>query len=421
MPDSTRPLSRNRDFQLLWSGQALSALGSRVSAIAFPLLVFATTGSAAKAGVVLFAGTLPLLVFTLPAGVLVDRLDRKRVMVACDATRAVALGSIPIAIGFDRLTFAHVVAVAAIDGVGYTLFDVADRAALRHVVPFEQLPAAVARIQAREYAAILLGKPLGGLLFGLGRTLPFVFDAISYALSVVTVLLIRPRLQEPRVAPRRHLVAEVGEGVSWLARHRILRTTSLLSAASDTVLNALFLVVIVAAARRGGSSLEIGTAMAFIGVGGLLGAVLSTRLAPRLSIRAVVVGSLAIVAGLLPVLAVAPHPLLIGAVYGAMFVPFPTWNAVVGAYQLAVVPDRLQARVRSVQTLLNLGTVPFSALLVGFALDRVSPSAIVVAFSAVMAVVVGVAVTSRAIRRTPRFNELGPQEARGDDAVLALA
>jgi MFS family permease len=421
MPDASVPLRRNRDFQLLWVGQTLSALGSRVSALAFPLLVLATTGSPAKAGIVIFAGTLPLLLFTLPAGVVVDRLDRKRVMIACDTARALALGSIPIAIGFDRLTFTHVVIVAAIEGIGYVFFDVADRAALRHIVPFEQLPAAVSRIQAREYAAILLGKPLGGLLFGLGRTLPFVFDAISYAISVVTVLLIRPRLQETRVEPRRHLLAEVGEGISWLARHRILRTTSLLGAANDAVINALFLAIIVAAADRGGSSLEIGTAIAFIGVGGLVGAILSTRIAPRLSIRGAVVGSLAIVAGLMPLLAVAPHPLLIGAVYGAMFVPFPTWNAVVGAYQLAVVPDRLQARVASVRTLMNFGTVPFSALAVGFALDRVSATAILVAFSVGMALVVVAAAMSRALRNAPRFHDLGPQEPRGDDAVLALA
>lgn len=419
--DPSLPLGRNRDFQLLWIGQTLSALGSRVSALALPLLVLVTTASPAKAGIVVFAGTLPLLVFTLPAGVLVDRLDRKLVMVVCDSVRAVALGSIPVAMGFDRLTFAHVVAVAAIDGVGYVFFDVADRAALRHIVPFEQLPAAVARIQAREYGAILLGKPLGGLLFGLGRTLPFVFDAISYAISVVTVLLIRPRLQETRVEPKRHLLAEVAEGVSWLARHRIMRTTSLLGAVNDAVINALFLVIIVAAADRGGSSLEIGTALAFIGVGGLVGAVLSTRIAPRLTIRGAVAGSLAIVAGLLPLLAVAPHPLLIGAIYGAMFVPFPTWNAVVGAYQLAVVPDRLQARVASVKTLLNFGTVPFSALAVGFGLDRTGPTAIIAVFAVAMAAAAVAAAMSRTLRRAPRFHDLGPQEAPGDDAVLALA
>ena len=421
MPDASVPLSRNRDFQMLWVGQTLSALGSRVSALAFPLLVLVTTGSPAKVGIVVFAGTLPLLVFTLPAGVIVDRLDRKLVMVVCDSARALALGSIPVAIGFDRLTFAHVVAVAAIDGIGYVFFDVADRAALRHVVPFEQLPAAVARIQAREYGALLLGKPLGGLLFGLGRVLPFVFDAISYALSVVTVLLIKARLQEARVEPRRHMLAEIVEGVSWLRRHRILRTTTLLSAASDAMLNALFLVVIVASARRGGSSLEIGTAMAFMGVGGLAGAVLSTRLAPRLSIRAVVVGSLGLVAALMPVLAVARHPLVLGAVYGAMFLPFPTWNAVLGAYQLAVVPDRLQARVQSVRTLMNLGTVPFSALAVGFALDRTSATAIMVVFSVAMAAVVFFAAASRTLRGAPRYRDLGPQEPSGDDALLAVA
>jgi hypothetical protein len=170
MPDASVPLSRNRDFQLLWVGQALSALGSRVSTLAFVIL--------------------------------------------CDAVRAVALASIPGALVFDRLTFAHVVAVAAIDGAGWTVFEVAQRSALRHVVAFEQLPAAVVRIQAREYAALLLGKPLGGVLFAFGRMVPFVFDALSYAASSVSLLLMRARFEEPRVTARQHPFRELAEGVA---------------------------------------------------------------------------------------------------------------------------------------------------------------------------------------------------------------
>ena len=100
------PLHRNRDFMILWSSQVASTVGTRVTSVAFPLLVLAVTGSPAQAGLVAFAQTLPYLVLFLPAGALVDRWDRKRTMLVCEAGRAVALGSIALAIYLDTLTIA---------------------------------------------------------------------------------------------------------------------------------------------------------------------------------------------------------------------------------------------------------------------------------------------------------------------------
>src|SRR5437588_12966354 len=111
-----RPLWRNRDFILLWSGQVVSTVGTRVTGVAFPLLVLAQTHSPAKAGLVGFAQTLPYMIFYLPAGALVDRWDRKRVMLAADAGRAVALGSLAAAITAHALTFGQVGAVAFVEG-----------------------------------------------------------------------------------------------------------------------------------------------------------------------------------------------------------------------------------------------------------------------------------------------------------------
>jgi len=98
-------LGRNREFMLLWSGQALSGLGSQISQVAYPLLVLAVTGSPAKAGIVGFAQQLPIAVLALPAGALADHVNRKRLMIACDATRALALALIPIALAAGDLPF----------------------------------------------------------------------------------------------------------------------------------------------------------------------------------------------------------------------------------------------------------------------------------------------------------------------------
>jgi len=158
------PLRRNRDFNLLWSGQVLSVLGAQISAIAFPLLVLALTHSPAKAGIVGFAEMLPMGLLMLPAGALVDRWDRKRVMVVADSARCVALASIVLALAVDSVSFAQIVAVALVDGIGAAFFSVGERSALRQVVADEQLEAAMVRNQAREFGALLGGQPLGGVL-----------------------------------------------------------------------------------------------------------------------------------------------------------------------------------------------------------------------------------------------------------------
>jgi MFS family permease len=154
------PLRRNPDFNLLWGGQVVSDLGARISGLAFPLLVLATTGSPAKAGIVAFAGSLPLLLLTVPAGALVDRWDRKRVMIIADSARCIALTSIVVALALDALTFAQIVLVALTEGVGFVFFNIAERSALSRVVPSHQLPGALARYQAREYGALLAGAHL---------------------------------------------------------------------------------------------------------------------------------------------------------------------------------------------------------------------------------------------------------------------
>lgn len=223
---------------LLWSGQTLSQLGSQISLVAYPLLVLALTGSPAKAGVAGFAKTVPVAVLALPAGVLVDRVNRKHLMVACDGVRALALAAIPIALAAGALPYGLIVAVAFLDGSGFVVSYIAERGALRQLVPREQLGDAVASNESRTFAAMLAGPPLGGLLFGIGRAVPFLTDAISYAASTTSMLLIRSDFQEPRGDRDRN---DLREGLRWIWRRPFLRDCALLFAGSNPVFTGLYL------------------------------------------------------------------------------------------------------------------------------------------------------------------------------------
>jgi predicted MFS family arabinose efflux permease len=395
------PLRRNRDFQLYWSGQLVSVVGSRIGWLGRPLLVLAATGSPAAAGVASFAFTLPLVLFMLPAGAILDRTDRKAVMVACDVVRGLAAASVVLALWSGRLTFGLILLTAVIGGVAYPFFTVGEQASIPRLVPAPQLPAAIAQVSAREYTGLVAGQSLGGVLFGLGRALPFAADAISDVVSVATLLLVRTRFQEARTAPRRRLLAEVREGLGWTWRHSFVRTTALLSAGLDSVTNAVYLAVIVAAQRRGASPAQVGALLGFMGLAGIAGSLLATRLAAALSPRAVALLTLGTWTVLTPVLAVAPTPLLIGLVYGAMFVFHPTWGAAIGAARMRSVPEHLMGRVQSAVMLLALGAVPIAQLGAGFLLQLIGPTRTILLLAAFMLATLAAAVLSRALRRPP--------------------
>src|SRR5512133_848470 len=191
------PLIRNRDYMLLWSGQFVSNLGTSMSGIAFPLLILALTNSnTTLAGIAGALGSVPYLIFSLPVGALIDRWNRKRVMIICDTFRALNTASIPIALALNVLTVPQLFVNTFIEGSFFVFFNLAEVAALPRVVDKRQLPQASAHNEAGGIASFLIGPPLGGFLFGsVNRAFPFLADAISYGVSVFSLLFIRTEFQ----------------------------------------------------------------------------------------------------------------------------------------------------------------------------------------------------------------------------------
>jgi MFS family permease len=421
MPDQPLPLHRNRDYLLLWTSQALSTLGTRVSGLAYPLLVLALTGSPAKAGLVGFAQTLPFLLLYLPAGALVDRWDRKRVMLAADAVRAVGLASVALALAAGRLTFAQVLLVAFVDGSLFVFFQLAESAALPHVVHSSQISAAVAQNQAREHAAELAGQPLGGVLFGLSPLLPFAADAVTYALSFGGLLLVRPAFQQQRPERRGNLLAEIGEGVRWLWRRRLLRTLVAAIGAANVVFNALPLVLIVRAQQLGASPALVGVMFAFYGAGGVVGALLAPRVQRHVPARRILTGSLWLWALQIAVLAAMPNPVALGIAAGTTGLTGPAFNVVAAGYRYALAPDRLQARTQSAARLVAWGSIPFGALLGGVLAQRLGTVTSLLVLAGLMLAVALAATAARSVRNAPQVESLHPDEPAGGRIEPPLA
>jgi MFS family permease len=395
---SAAPLRKNRDFNILWAGQLVSTVGSQVTALAFPLLVLAVTHSPARAGIVGFANSLPNLFLYLPAGALVDRWNRKRIMLAADAGRALALGSLAIALSLHAFWFAQIVLVAFVAGGLDVFFRLAESAALPHVVPQEHLPQALAQNQARQQGAGVVSRPLGGALFAGGRAIPFLFDAISYAASFVSLLFVRPSFQEVRAAPPARLRTEIAEGVRWLWHEPFLRTTVLLIAGTNFGHAALGLTVIVRAKALGASSTEIGLMLALFAAGALAGSAIAPWIRRNIKPSLLIIGSLWLWAALMAALFFVGNAYVLGALCGAQALVGPGWNVVLDIYTYRLVPDRLRGRVRSADALVTWGTIPLGTLAAGFLTQSVGARATFLILAAEFLVVAIAALGARVIR-----------------------
>lgn len=393
-------LARNRDFVLLQAGQLLSTAGTQSTAVAYPLLVLALTHSPARTGLVAFARLAPLALFGLPAGVAADRWDRRRVMLAADGVRALAVAALAVAVAAGHPPLGVLLAVAFVEGSGAALFSPAAAGALRSVVAPEQLEAAAGAQQARVATVTLAGLPLGGALFGLARALPFAVDAASYAFSTATVLAMRAPFQEARERDAEPLRARLAGGLRFLWRERFLRTAALVYGLTNVIGPGLLLVVVVAGRRQRLGGAEIGALVATFGAGMLAGSLLSPLARRRLSTRAILL--LELWAWPLPaVFLLWPDARVLVAAMLPVALAIPITDSVVIALRLAVTPDRLVGRVESARSTLSLLLAPLGPLAAGLMLDGASARVAVGALAALGAALAVWATASPALRSAP--------------------
>jgi len=399
------PLHRNRDFVLLQTGLLLSSGGSQMTAIAYPLLVLALTGSPAKAGVVAFVRLLGMALFALPAGLAADRWNRRRLMIGAHAVRALTIGSLGALILVDEVVYWAIPLVAFVEGGGGAVFAAAQAGALRAVVPTRQLPGAVAVVTGREAAISVASPALGGVLFGLSRALPFLVHAVLYVFSAFALLAMRTPFQEEREVDRSPLRSQLAEGFRFLWDHPFLRTCALLFGLANFIGPGVLLAIVVIGKDQGLTSGEVGLLLSAFGACVLVGAFLSPLVRRRLPVRGVLLLELWTWVGC-GLFLVWPNVYVLTASILPTALAIPSTDSVVHSYRLAMTPDRLLGRVGSVWTTIALVIAPLGPLAAGLMLDSVSERATIAVFAAFGLVLALWGTLSASIRAAPSLDEL---------------
>ncbi len=369
---TARSLWHNPGFLKLWVGETVSEFGSQITQIAIPLAAAVTLNATpAEMGILSALQMLPFLLISLPAGVWVDRMRRKPILIAGDLVRGIALLSVPIAGITGHLSIPLLYAVSLITGAATVFFDVSYQSYMPALVEREHLIEGNSKMELSRSAAQTGGPGVGGALVAvLGAAEAVLFDSLSFFFSAAMLLWIRK--PEPRPVPpeqRRHMVHEIREGLGVVLGNRVLRSIAATTATSNLFGSISFATLFLFATHDLRlNAFQIGIAFALANVGSMAGALLAGRLSGWIGlgntlIWAIFIGSLANL--LVPVAGPATAmPLLFGSMFlGSAGSVIYNINQV--SLRQSITPDRLQGRMNASMRFLVWGVFPIGSLIGG--------------------------------------------------------
>ena len=357
-------LWRHRDFLSLWGAETISQFGSQVSFLALPLVaILVLEESAFRVAALTSMTFLPFLLFALPAGVWVDRLRRKPILVLGDLGRAAALASVPAAHWLGALTIWQLYAVALVVGVCTVFFDVASQSYLPALVGRAQVVEGNAKLEISRAASNIGGPGMaGGLVAALTAPVAVLFDAVSFVASALLLGGIRKQEEAPAREERRSLRHELSEGLRYVFGDAYQRTMVAMTALSNFFGQIVFSILLVYAVRELGLSAgTIGIVLALGNAGTLLAALTAKRIGDRLGVgRTILLASCLFGPGTL-LIAAAPQDNAIPFILASMVVigfGGILYNVTAISLIQAITPDRILGRANASRRFVVWGVVP---------------------------------------------------------------
>ena len=403
------PQRRAGDFWLYWAGQTISLIGSALTNFALALLVFNLTGSALDLGLTTAAAWLPYVVFGLPIGTWVDRINRKGFMISMDIVRAVLLAVVPTLalVGHLPLWWIYVVLfLNATLGIG---FNAAGNAAIASLAKSRGLVQANGFIQTSAWLALVVGPLLATfLLTRISLQGVLWVDAASFLVSAATLVLVRTSFN--RTSPRTETETkttfwrDLVEGLRYVLSHPLLRALGLITLLANLALGTIVAqTVLVAKEVFAASDAQVGGFATALGLGGAVASLLAGPLKRFFSYGVLLLGSL-LLFGVLTIVLVLTHSYWAGVVlWGCMFGMIGFFDTAFPAIIQAVTPDAVLGRVSTVLEMLAVLAVPLSAVLGGWIIDQVGNVSLIFAILGGFVIIVALAFVISPLARVERY------------------
>ncbi len=386
----TGKMKLGANYWRLWTASVISNLGDGVATIAYPWLASAVTRNGLLIGLIAVAQRLPWLLFTLPAGVITDRLDRRRIMVSMDIVRAgltilvgfavlARQGALPapeeIAAGLELTTDASLYTVLLLAslffGFAEVLRDNAAQTILPAIVERRGLEKANGQMWGVEMVANrFVGPPLGSLLIGIAFSVPFFFDAGTFAVAAALVWLISGVFRaDGAVQPPATKVdwrREIAEGFGWLWRHPLLKPMAIILGVMNGIGAITFATFVLFAQEvLGTTALEFALLGTGAAAGGLAGTFFASQVSGRLGSGASLFLTLLASIFIPAIIGVSSHWLIVWAAFGLFTFTAVLWNVITVSLRQTIIPDRLLGRVNSVYRFFAWGMMPIGSVVGG--------------------------------------------------------
>lgn len=411
-PQTSTPPPLGSDYKRLWLATAVSNVGDGVRIAALPLLAASFTRDPLLISGVLFATKLPWLLFSLHSGAIVDRVDRRKLMILVAVLRGAVMGALALSLMANAGGIAVVYAVALLLGIGEVFADNASFALLPSVAPPERLEDANGRMEAAVVVTNeFLGPALGGLLFAAALGAPFALDAATFAAAAALLMTIKHRpVPRPVETETRKLRHDIAEGVQWLKSHRLLRNISLVAAGTNLVLHATFAIAVLYALEvLGVNGVGFGLLLTVEAIGALIGSLLAGAIRQRFGAAAAVSGALLLAGAANLTLGLTKSWLVAGIAMAAVSFGGGLWNVITSSMRQRLVPAHLMGRVQSTHRLLSWGSIPLGTLMGGVLAKTFGLTVPFLVAAAVL--VVGASVVVPLLRNATEPPEGGPVPA----------
>jgi MFS family permease len=367
-------------FQRLWTASTISNLGDGVSVTALPLLAASLTRDPFLVSLLHFAQFAPWLFFSLVSGALVDRWDRRHVMWRVDLFRAAVIGALGVMVATDRASLTLLFVAAFMLGTAETLFDNASQAILPSLVERRHLPKANGRLFGAQIVTNqFAGPPLGGFLFAIAASAPFLVDAGSFVAAAVFVALI-PGVYRPTRARAAavdggpalaSIRTDIAEGLRWLWHHRVLRKLALVLGAINLLSEAAFAVMVLFAQDiLGVGAAGYGLLLTSFAIGSVIASVVSERLVIRMGSGPALVFSLVVMGAGQLVTGMMSSAWMVGAISVSVGFATIVWNVITVSLRQTIIPDEILGRVNSTYRFIGWGAIPVGALAGGLLADN---------------------------------------------------